>query len=282
MKPSLIQNIQAHYPGMSASHKKIAEYLLDHYDKAVFLTAKELGQTLGVSEATVIRFAMALNYKGYPELQQALQDMVKTKITTVERLRLALLDGQTNLPHKALSADISNIQLTMEEITGADFEKAVNEIILARNIYIISLRSATALGYFLHFYLQLLLQNSRLIHGVGTFFEEIRPAGPGDLVIGISFPRYTRQTVEGIKYARENGARVLAITDSLTSPLAPYSHHVLTARSQQISFVDSFAAPLSLINALILAVGARDSAKTADILRQMEAVWESYRVYHPE
>jgi len=279
---SLSKSIQELYPDMSSGQKKIAEYILQNYDKAVFLTAKELGQTVGVSESTVIRFANLLKYNGYPQLQKAMQDMVKNRITTVERMQLSLLDKQSDILHRVFNTDINNIRLTMEKINQADFGIAVQEITKARNIYIISLRSATSLGFFLYFYLQLLLKNCKMVANTDMFLEELRSAGPQDLVIGISFPRYTRQTVEGLKFCRDRGAKLLAITDSLTSPLAHYSHHVLTAHSEQISFIDTFVAPLSLMNALILAVGIKEGAKTTQALSQLEETWHNFNIYHSE
>jgi DNA-binding MurR/RpiR family transcriptional regulator len=269
------------YPKMSSSQKRIAEYLLQNYDKAVFLTAKELGQTLDVSESTVIRFANFLEYNGYPELLKSLQDMVKNRITTVERMQSSLLKKETNVLNQMLAADITNIKLTMEK-ANADFNEAVQAIVQARNIYIISLRSTTALGYFLYFYLQLILKNCRLINGSGLFFEELHTAGPQDLIIAISFPRYTRQTVEGARYAKENGANVLAITDAITSPLAQFSDFTLTAHSEQVSFIDTFVAPLSLLNALIIAVGNQTTEATAQILSQLEDAWRRHEIYYSE
>lgn len=282
MPNSLTKSIQERYPDMSAGQKKIAEYILQNYDKAVFLTAKELGHTVGVSESTVIRFASLLEYNGYPQLQKAMQDMLKTRITTVERMQLSLLDKEGDIIHRVFNTDINNIRLTMEKISHPDFGAAVQEIAKARNIYVISLRSATALGHFLYFYLQLLLKNCKMVGNTNIFLEELRAAGPQDLVIGISFARYTRQTVEGLQYCKERGARVLAITDSLTSPLAKYSDHILTARSEQISFIDTLTAPFSLINALILAVGVKEGAKTAQALSQLEDTWRAFDIYHAD
>ncbi|VBB05341.1 sugar isomerase (sis) [Lucifera butyrica] len=281
MRQSLTRKIQTNLANMSSSQRKIAEYLSHHYEKAVFLTARELGNSLGVSESTVIRFAVLLGYSGYPELQKALQQMVQNRITTVERLQRMPIEADGNIINKVLASDINSIRLTMES-ANPDFGRAVNAITRADNIYIVSGRSAAALGYFLFFYLQMLLKNCRNINGAGTFIEELRPAGPGDLVIGISYPRYTRQTMEGLKLAKANGAKVLAITDSVTSPLVQYSDYTLIARSVQTSFIDSFVAPLSLLNALIIAVGNKNNTKTAKALGELEAVWQTFHIYHTE
>ncbi|MCR4442545.1 MAG: MurR/RpiR family transcriptional regulator [Peptococcaceae bacterium] len=280
MDTTLRKRIQNHYQKMSSNHKLIAGYLLENYDQAAFMTAQQLGETLGVSESTVIRFATSLEYDGYPQLQKDLQCMVKNKISTVERLHLSLESKQRNILERVFNTDINNIRRTMEEINPQDFKKAVNEIIEARSIYIISLRSATSLGQFLHFYLNLILKNCRVVSGMSVFFEELVAIGPEDLAIGISFPRYSRQTIEGLKYAREKGARTIAITDSVTSPLAEHAHYVLTAHSAMTSFIDSFVAPLSVINALIIAVGTQESEKTAQALSMLEEIWDTFKIYY--
>jgi DNA-binding MurR/RpiR family transcriptional regulator len=279
---ALNKTIQEFYPDMSSGQKKIAEYILKNYDKAVFLTAKELGHAVGVSESTVIRFANLLRYNGYPQLQKAMQDMLKNRITTVERMQLSLLDKEGDILQQVLKTDIDNIRLTMEQVSHADFGAAVEAIVKARHIYIISLRSTAALGYFFYFYLQLLLKNCRLINDTNIFFEELRAAESEDLVIGISFPRYTRRTVEGLQYCQEKGARVLAITDSLASPLAKYSDQVLTVHSGHLSFIDTLTAPFSLINALILGVGSREGIRTALTLSQLEETWKQFNIYHAD
>jgi len=278
----LIKRIQERFPKMSANQKLIANYLLQNYDKAAFMTAQQLGETLEISESTVIRFAAYLDYDGYPQLHKALQDMIKNKISTVERLHLSLDDKRHNIIEKVLNSDIANIRRTLEDINPQDFNKAVTQILKARNIYIISLRSATSLGQFLHFYLQLILKNCRIVSGMSVFFEDLIAVSPEDLVIGISFPRYSRQTIEGLKYAREKGAHTIAITDSVTSPLAPYAEYVLAAHSEMASFIDSFVAPLSLINALIIAVGTNESDKTTTALSQLEDIWDRFKIYYTE
>ena len=273
--------IKERYAKMSPNQKIIATYILQNYDKAAFLTAQQLGETLGVSESTVIRFATFLDYEGYPQLSKALQDLVKNKITTVERLQLSMENSDGDSLQRVLSTDIFNLQRTLEEISPADFKVVVDEILKARHVYIISLRSAQALGKFLYFYLQLLLKNCVLLDE-SLFFEELKSLGPEDLVIGISFPRYTRMTVEGLKLALEKGAQTVAITDSVASPLARFAKHTLAAHSGMASFVDSFVAPLSLINALIISVGTRDNEKTAKELAQLEEIWDSFKIYYKD
>ncbi|KKM10184.1 N-acetylmannosamine kinase [Clostridiales bacterium PH28_bin88] len=281
-KSQFFTRVQANSPVFSTRQKLIAEYLLAHYDKAAFMTAAKLGAAVGVSESTVVRFAYALGYDGFPQMQKALQDIVKKRLTTVDRLQMSVHDKQDHVLDKVLRNDITNIRLTLEESSREDFTEAVSMILAAKNIYIISLRSATALGQFLNFYLHLLLKNCRIISGAGTLFEQLTAVEKGDLVIGISFPRYSRQTVEGLKYAQEKGATTLAITDSVISPLAKFAKVALVAHSDMASFIDSFVAPLSVINALIIAVGSKESHKTEEALRQLEEIWKTFNIYYTE
>lgn len=281
MRKPLAKRIQEQYPQMSKSHKKIGEYMLQHYDQAVFLTASKLGQMLSVSEATVIRFAVLLGYDGYPELQKALQDMVRNRITTVDRLKLSPKDSRTDIVRSVFNMDSDNMRQTLEGLNTKDFALAVDKMIGARRIYIVSLRSAVVLGQFLHFYLQLLFKNCQMVSG-NLFVEGLAGVGPEDLVIGFSFARYTRQTVESMQYAREKGASTIGITDTLTSPLAPYSEVLLLAQSATPSFIDSFVAPLSLVNALVIAAGTYDLEKTTQTLADFEEGCDKFGVYYKE
>lgn len=282
MNSNLLSRIKECSPNFSNLQKLVAEYLVNNYDKAAFMTATRISAAVGVSESTISRFACALGYEGFPQLQRALQDMVKNKLTTVDRLQMAIENQDGHILGKVLNSDINNIKITLEEISREDFDRAISLILSARNIFIISLRSTTALGDFLHFYLHLLLKNCRIISGAGILVEQLITLKPGDLVIGISFPRYTRQTVEGMKYARKSGAKTLAITDNMLSPLAKFADLTLTAQSNMISFIDSFVAPLSLINALIAGVGDKQAPRTQETLKQLEEIWKTFSVYHTE
>lgn len=281
MERPLAQRIQDNYPAMSKSQKRIAEYILQHYDKAVFLTAHKLGGALGVSESTVIRFAALLGYDGFPQLQRALQDMMRNRITTVDRLQLALKDRQPDILRRVFAMDGENMRRTVEELDPRAFAAAVAAIQGARRIYIIGLRSAAAPAIFLHYYLQILLKNCRLVDA-GGFWEELAAAGPGDLVVGFSFARYARQAVEGLEFARGRGAATLCVTDTVTSPVARLSDTVLLARTEAASFIDSYVAPLSLVNALLIAVGTADPAGTARVLAEFEAACGKLSVYWSE
>lgn len=279
---NLFNRIKECSPNFSNLQKMVAEYLISSYDKAAFMTATKLAATVGVSESTIVRFAYALGFEGFPQLQRALQDMVKNRLTTVDRLQMSVEYKDEHVISKVLNSDISNIKITLEEISQEDFDQAIDMILSAPNIHIISLRSTTALGEFLNFYLHLLLKNCRIISGAGILVEQLTAVKQGDLVIGISFPRYTRQTIEGLKFAREKGARTLAITDGPLSPLAKHAEITLTAHSNMASFIDSFAAPLSLINALIVGVGDRQAERTQEALKQLEDIWQTFNVYYSE
>lgn len=281
MESSLITRIRQLYPKMSGNQRRLAEYLLQNYDRAAFFTALELGKTLDISESTVIRFANFLGYSGFPELSKDIQGMVKNRITTVDRLKLSQTNPRQNILNYVLTTDMNNIEKTLENISREEFTKVVSAISKAKKIYIISLRSGAAIGRFLYFYLHLLLKNCSFVSGDGMIFEELVNAGPDDLVIGISVSRYTRQTVEGLKLAQGKGAQTLAITDSHTSPLARYGKYVLVAQCTMTSFIDSFVAPLSLINALITAVGSQNE-RSAEVLAQLEDVWEQFNTYYKD
>jgi DNA-binding MurR/RpiR family transcriptional regulator len=276
------KKIQEHFFEMSPKQKKIAEYISNNYDKAVFQTAKQLSREVGVSEATVVRFAVVLGYDGYPQLVKAMSEMVRDRITTVERLEFSLKTPQGSILKDVMEHDIANIKLTLEELDLPSFLEAVKSMTRAKHIYIVAQRSAASLGTFLHFYLQILLKNSRLITKADTLFEDLASVGPDDLVIGISFRRYTRQTVEGMSFCREKGARTIAITDDHTSALVQHSSIVLLAKRDMSTFIDSFVAPLSLINALIVAVGTERPKHTRQTLAEFEAIWQKQNIYHKD
>lgn len=281
-KNAFFNRIKQCFPNLSTQQKKVAEYLVNHYEKAAFLTATRLGAAVGVSESTIVRFACVLGYEGFPKMQRALQDIVKNKLTTVDRLQMYVQNGDEHVLGRVLNADIANIKITLEETSREDFDAAIDAILSAPTIHIISLRSATILGEFLNFYLNFLFKNCRLISGAGILVEQLITVKEGDLVIGISFPRYTRQTIEGLQYAREKGAVILSITDNMLSPLAQHADITLTAQSNMTSFIDSFVAPLSLINALLVEVGDKQAGKTQESLRQLEEIWQKFGVYHTE
>lgn len=280
-KYDLMRLIQQKYQRMSKGQKLIAEFILKHYDKAAFMTAARLGDSVGVSESTVVRFANEVGFEGYPSLQKALQELIKTKLTTVQRIELSsnLINNETVLEN-VLKADMDNIRATLEKISNSVFEEVVSKILSAKKIYIIGLRSSTTLAEFLGFYLNLILDNVRVVtYGVSDIFEKLLRLDKDDLLIAIGFPRYSARTVEALKYAKKNGAAVVAITDSLLSPLSSDSDYTLLAQSNMASFVDSLVAPMSVINALIIAVGLKEKEQISLSFEKLERIWDEHRVY---
>lgn len=277
----LMRIIQQKFPRLSKGQKLIAEYILKHYDKAAFMTAAKLGISVGVSESTVVRFANELGFSGYPKLQKALQELIKNKLTTVQRIELSNdFISEENALKGVLKADMENIRATLEKINHKTFDEVVQCIFNANRIYIIGLRSSTALSEFLGFYLNVILDNVKIVgYGMSDIFEQMINVGEGDLVIGIGFPRYAIKTIEALTFAQSRKAKVVAITDSLLSPLASKADHTLIAQSNMASFVDSLVAPLSVINALIIAVGLREKEKISTTYRDLENIWEEYQVY---
>lgn len=277
----LMRTIQIKFPRLSKGQKLIAEYILKHYDKAAFMTAAKLGTSVGVSESTVVRFANELGFSGYPKLQKALHDLIKNKLTTVQRIELSnSLINQENALKGVLKADMENIRATLEKINHKDFEEVINCILKAKRIYIIGLRSSTALADFLGFYLNIMLDNVKVVkHGISDVFDQMINITEEDLVIGIGFPRYAGRTIEALSYAQNKGTKVIALTDSLLSPLATRAEYTLIAQSNMASFVDSLVAPLSVINALIVAVGLRNKEATSGTFKELESIWEEYHVY---
>ena len=278
----LITKIQSELPGFSNGQKQIARLILEHYDQAAFMTASRLGVTVGVSESTVVRFATELGYDGYPHLQRALQEMIRNKLTSVQRMEVAgdRMGGRDVL-QTVLHADTDMIRVTLDEIDRDAFQGAVDALMGAKRIYILGVRSSSALASFLGFYFNLLFENVTLVHtnSVSEIFEQVLRVGPGDVLFGISFPRYSKRTLSAMKYARDRGARVIALTDSQLSPLARVADHVLLARSDMASFVDSLVAPLSVINALIVAVGMSRRDEIEQTFNKLERIWEEYDVY---
>jgi len=279
-KEDLINRIESGYKRMSKGQKLIAEFILKNYDKAAFMTASRLGSIVGVSESTVVRFANALGYDGYPKLQKALQELIRNKLTTVQRIEMSSNMEQSRVLKSVLKADMHNIRLTIEETDNVVFEAVVNKILQAKNIYVLGLRSAAPLAQFMGYYLNFILDNIRVVtSGVNDVFEQLIHIGEGDLLIGISFPRYASRAIEAIKFSKKRGADTVALTDSTLSPLNAYADYSLLARSDMASFVDSLVAPLSLINALIVAIGVAKKAEISSDFHELENIWSHYHVY---
>lgn len=282
MEQDLLASVNRMYPKFSKGQRLIAGYIMNHFDKAAFMTAAKLGLAVGVSESTVVRFASEIGYEGYPELQNALQEMLRNKLTAVQRMDVTVeqLENE-NVLEKVLSRDIDKIRRTMEEARQDDFHAAVNAICEAESIYIIGVRSSAALAQFLSYYFHHIFTNVRLISTTSRseMFEQIMRIGPADVLIGITFPRYSKRTVQASNYAHKNGAKVIALTDSNHAPIASVADHLLLARGDMISFVDSLVAPLSLINALIVAIGLKKREEVAHTYDLLEHIWDEYEVY---
>ncbi|MCL2408039.1 MAG: MurR/RpiR family transcriptional regulator [Oscillospiraceae bacterium] len=272
--------IEAKAGGFSKGRRRIAEYILQNYDKAAFMTANKLAKKTDVSESTVVRFAAELGYDGYPEMRRALQSTIRSKLTSVQRIQVAkdTIDSRDILSH-VLSSDIDQIRLTMDETDSDDFTRAVNSIANAKNIYIFGLRSSSFLANFMGFYFNLLFNNSRVLSESPSVFEELIRLSEGDVLIAISFPRYSQRTIRAIDYARDVGAEIIAITDSRMSPLAKLSDITLCARSDMVLFLDTLVAPLSLINALIVAVSEKAPGDLHENFERLERIWDEYGVY---
>lgn len=277
----LMKLIQIKFPRLSKGQKLIADFILKNYDKAAFMTAAKLGDSVGVSESTVVRFAIELGFSGYPKLQKALQELIKNKLTSVQRLELSNdYACEENVLRGVLKSDIENLRATLEKIDLENFNSVIDEIFKAKTVYIVGLRSSSAIAEFLGFYLRLIIKDVRVVaHNISNIFEQMINCDEGDLVIGIGFPRYALRTINGLEFAKERKAKVVAITDSNVSPLATVADYALIAQSNMASFVDSLVAPLSVINALIVAVGVREKDKITSTFYELEELWKNYDIY---
>jgi DNA-binding MurR/RpiR family transcriptional regulator len=267
---------------MSKGQKLIATYITDNYDKAVFLTAAKMGEIVGVSESTVVRFATCLGYKGYPEFQKALEEMVRTKLNSVQRMEVTYgRITQSEILQTVLSSDADKIKSTLEKIDHAAFEMAVDTILEAKNIYIIGIRSCAPLASFLAFYCNLMFENVHLVttNSSSELFEQMLRINEADTIIGISFPRYSMRTLKALEFANNRNAKVITLTDSVHSPMNLYSSCNLIADSDMASIVDSLVAPLSVINALIVALCMKKQKEVAGTLTTLEDIWDEYQVY---
>ena len=273
MEMDILSVLEHKFPSFSKGQRTIAQFILKNYDKAAFMTAARLGEVTGVSESTVVRFAADLGYRGYPGMKKALQEIVRNRLTSVERIEAAesTMDGH----------DVLKAVLRADEIDQDYFNQAVDMILSAKHIYIIGMRTSTTLADFLAIYLKLLLDDVTVVKEIAAreVYEQLLRIGEGDLIIGISYPRYSKRTISAMKFARDRGARCLGLTDGKVSPLNEISDVCLYTKSEMVSFLDSLVAPLSMINALIMAVSARDRTRTFETFRELENVWKEYEVY---
>lgn len=278
----LLQKIDDRYPRLSKGQKKLADYIRQEYDKAAFLTAAKMGEVVGVSESTVVRFAMTLGYKGYPEFQKALEELVRTKLNSIQRMEVTYgRISQGEILTSVLQADIEKIKLTMGSMDQEAFEMAVDTILKAKRIYVIGIRSCAPLASFLSYYLQLICEDVTLVNtnSSSEIFEQLIRIGQDDVVIGISFPRYSMRTLKALEFANNRNAKVITLTDSVHSPMNLYSSCNLIARSDMASIVDSLVAPLSVINALVVALCMKKQNEVVATLETLEKIWDEYQVY---
>ncbi len=282
MKNFILSKVDIKNKKLSKGHKKLVAYITENYDKAAFMTAAKLGEKVGVSESTVVRFATEMGFKGYPELQKELQQMIKSKLTAVQRMEVSsTLIGEQDAIKKVLNGDIELIRNTLEHISTDEFAKAVETINSARKIYILGVRSSAALASFLYFYLNPVFENVVLIDtsSGSEMFEQMFRISEEDVCVAISFPRYSKQTINALRFINDRGTKIIAITDSANSPIAEYADNILVAKSDMVSVVDSLVAPLSLINALIVAVTFSRRDEVYNNFNKLESIWDEYQVY---
>lgn len=282
MNNELLQKIDEKYARLSKGQKKLADYIRQEYDKAAFLTAAKMGEVVGVSESTVVRFAMTLGYKGYPEFQKALEELVRTKLNSIQRMEVTYgRISQGEILASVLQSDIDKIKLTMGSVDQEAFEVAVDTILKARRIYVIGIRSCAPLASFLSYYLHLICEDVTLVNSntSSEIFEQLIRIGKEDVVIGISFPRYSMRTLKALEFASNRSAKVITLTDSVHSPINLYSSCNLIARSDMASIVDSLVAPLSVVNALVVALCMKKQNQVVATLETLEQIWDEYEVY---
>lgn len=277
---SVLQNIRQQMDGFSKGQKRIAEFILNDYDKAAFMTAAKLGKTAQVSESTVVRFASELGYSGYPAMQKALQELIRGRLTSVQRIRASEME-EGDLLTRTMHRDMETIQATIEGIDRTVFANVVEHLLAAEHVYILGVRSSSFLAGYLNFYLRLLMDNVILVQNsaAGEIYEQMVHIGPKDVLIAISFPRYSNMVIHAVDMAAERGADVIAITDNGMSPLMPYATEALFVQCEALSYVDSLAAPLSFLNALVLAVGRSKRQEVDETFSQLEQVWSKYDIF---
>ena len=282
MNTDILAMIQNRMGDFSKGQKLIANYILEFYDKAAFMTASRMGRTVGVSESTVVRFAVELGYDGYPAMQKALQEMILNKLTSVQRIEVANdRFGDQDVLGTVLQQDIDKIRATMESVDRQVFDEAIDAIIGAHRIYILGVRSSATIAFFLHYYFNYMFDNVRMVNASSPseVFEQFARVERDDVVITISYPRYSRSAVQATKFCKESGAKIVAITDSHRSPVAAYADYLLLAKMDMVSLVDSLVAPMSLVNALLVAIGRKREKELAKTFSNLERIWDEYEVY---
>ena len=278
---NVLHTIRQQMPQFSKGQKRIAAYILEHYDKAAFMTASRLGQTVEVSESTVVRFAAQLGYEGYPEMQRDLRELIRGKLTSIQRIQVSNDQMQGDLLTSVMQRDMDSLRTAIEQVDRGQFEQMVDKLLKAQHIYLLGMRSSSFLTGYLNFYFRLIFKNVTLVQNAvaGETFEQLVQVQPGDVLLAISFPRYSNVTVNTVKFARDRGATIVAITDNELSPVYQMSDAALLAPSEMISFVDSMVAPLSLINALIVSLGMSRRTELSEHFKRLEGIWNAHSVY---
>lgn len=285
MRHDILSVLQANESTYSKGQRKITRYILESYDKAAFMTARRLGKTVGVSESTVVRFAVELGFDGYPSMQKALQEIVVNRLTSVQRIEVTNdRIGDQDVLSMVLQSDMEKLRLTAETVDPAAFDAAVKAVIGAERVYILGVRSAAPLATFFGYYLNYMFHNVHILTTSGTseMFEQIVGVNAKDAVIAFSFPRYSATTLKAAQYCRSTGATVIGVTDTKLSPLGECSDHVLVAKSNMVSLVDSLVAPLSVVNALIVAIAAQKEKELSKTFQELEHIWAEYGIYEKQ
>ena len=282
MKESILKKIELGYEGFSKGQKSIAKYITEHYEKAAYMTAAKLGALADVSESTVVRFACELGFAGYPDFQRALRELVRTNLTSFQRMEVSdSIIGDKDILTQVILADAEKLRNTLETIDRKAFEAAVDKIVGAKRIYILGVRSSATLAGFLHYNLQMAFDNLTLVQTTSgsEMLEQIMRIDKDDVVIAISFPRYSKRVINAVEFASHKGANIIALTDSKASPIAQNADQLLTANSDMASFVDSLVAPMSIINAIAVSVAKKKKEELTVRLKTLEKIWDEYDVY---
>ncbi len=277
----ILRKIETSMDSFSKGQRAIARYMLEHYDKAAYMTALRLGTEVNVSESTVVRFAIELGFDGYPELQKSLRELIRTRLTTLQRIEIANDRIGDDVLDKVVNLDIEKLKITLDCINKDDFNKAVDTVITSRKIFIMGVRSSASLAQFMNFYFTMMFDDVKLVstQSRSEIFEQLFRIGPDDVIIGISFPRYSKRIINAMEFARSRGAKTIALTDSPDAPIANIADSVLIARSDMASFADSLVAPLSVINAMTVAIGMKKQTELTGVFNELEDVWDKYDVY---
>ncbi|MBR2343522.1 MAG: MurR/RpiR family transcriptional regulator [Clostridia bacterium] len=282
MANDISERILNAFPGFSKGQKKIANAILNDYDKAAYMTAARLGRHVGVSESTVVRFASELGFEGYGEFQRAVQELVRTRLTPNQRIEVTKQRlGKGDVIEKVMESDIAKIRFTLENLNKDAFYSSVEAILSSRTIYVMGVRSSEPIARLLNHNLSLIFDNVKFVQptSVAEVFEQMFSIGENDVLIAFSFPRYSSKMVSAVKYARQKGARVIGFTDSAISPLAEHATYLLTAQSDMASFMDTLVAPISIINAIIIEITNRREKEITARFDALEKVWDEYDVY---